>query len=1574
MEAGAGLAVVAVCSVPAIVGFVSQLRSPSVKENFYEDKDGNSTPEANATFSNRWPKVLIVLLAALGSASSLAVAILSTVDRQDVLLADGLLSAAWILLVVQAACIAATHDSVHAYNVGLWAWVSSLVLGLVLLIQGTSVLTRLLPHHPISFALRILTLVAVLGFSATSVSLARRPDVYLDGALVDRMYTVPAYSRFTFSWCDPLIKTAREKKDLEVVDLPRPGHTTRASDISARWKTVNQNANSALWLRVLWFFRWAVLAQWSLALFRSFVSFVPYWVTLQILRALEKRQSGTQLDIETWLLVFWLGFSILADAWLSAVMFWVSWSELLVPVRNLLSAIIVEKSMRRKNVKSVSKSDTDTNTDTNTDTDAEADGESTNQGKPGDDEDEDGPSLKSQQAIVNLIGVDAKRVSDFAAYQLFFPSSIARFVIGICFLVSLLGWIPVLAGLGALALITPLNIYFTKLYTGAQDRLMKLRDQKLALVNECLLGMRQIKFSALEAQWGGRIHDMREKELKAIWDAFKADSALYGSWVGSPIALAAASLSVYALIHGSLTPSVAFVSISVFKSLELALSILPELTTDLIDAKVSIGRIEEFTKAPEITQIVTHGDGVSFEGADIAWPADDEETDESERFVLRNVTAEFPSGELSVVSGKTGAGKSLLLAAILGEADLLSGKIYVPKPPSTDERHDDKANRGNWILPTSIAFVAQIPWIENATLRDNILFGLPLDEDRYSETIRACALQKDLDMLTDGDQTELGANGVNLSGGQKWRVTLARAVYSRAGILILDDIFSAVDAHVGRHIFEKCLTGPLCKGRTRILVTHHVGLCAPKTNFVLELGDGTVQRAVRTSEMDGDDDTLRLIEQDVQPQRTGTGTGTGAEDEDGEPMAMNSEAGGSALQKVPSKAARQFIEEESKEQGAIKKHVYAAYLRDSGGWSWWTMSAFFFIAFEAMTLGRSWWLRIWTGNNQQEALDLNAHDAHNAHGAAYAASLQHTMHHVPPNPVHITEARSVEFYLGIYVAISAAAAVLGVVRMLFLFVMSLKASRRIFHNMTYTVLRAPLRWLDTVPVGRILNRFTADFNIIDSRIAVDIALTLNSVLSVVGICIAAIFVSPYIILLAFALLLACVRVAVSYLDAARPSKRLESTTKSPIFEVFGSALAGVTTIRGFDKANTYVQALYTKTDDYGMATWYLWLFNRWMGWRMSILGAIFSVVVAIMILGSSRMDAALAGFTLSFALEFSESVLWAIRNYASIELDMNAAERVVEYAELPTEDQGGEDPPATWPSEGRLEINDLVVSYADDLPPVLKGLTFHVEGKERVGVVGRTGAGKSSLTLAIFRFLEARSGTIHVDGVDVAKIKLQQLRSRLAIIPQDPVLFSGTVRFNLDPFDERTDDELYEALRRVHLLDSSPGTPPPGESSPSSSSSSSSSAPDPAPEPATPTPRSTNTNPFRSLSSPVAEGGLNLSQGQRQLLCLARAILSRPKVMVLDEATSAVDMATDALIQRSIREEFMESTLLVIAHRLSTIADFDRILVLSEGQVAEFGAPRELWEKGEGGVFRGMCEESGEKEKLKDILYGSDGK
>jgi ABC-type multidrug transport system fused ATPase/permease subunit len=392
-------------------------------------------------------------------------------------------------------------------------------------------------------------------------------------------------------------------------------------------------------------------------------------------------------------------------------------------------------------------------------------------------------------------------------------------------------------------------------------------------------------------------------------------------------------------------------------------------------------------------------------------------------------------------------------------------------------------------------------------------------------------------------------------------------------------------------------------------------------------------------------------------------------------------------------------------------------------------------------------------------------------------------------------------------------------------------------------------------------------------------------------------------------------------------------------------------------------------DNHTTTTWHLMLFNRWFSWRMSMIGGLFSSFVAALIIIMPGIDAALSGFALFFALEYNSAISMMIRMYTVVELEMNAAERVVEYSKLPTESQLGFSPPAHWPSAGRLDISNLSVTYAPDLPCVLKNLTFLIESHQRIGVVGRTGAGKSSLTLALFRFLEAQTGSIQIDGLDISKIKLDDLRSRLAIIPQDPVLFSGTVRSNLDPFEERSDDELMDALWRVHLIPSDNETAYSTTISTSSDHTALSSTISVSSNATVPFKVNTNKNPFTSLSSPISPSGLNLSQGQRQLLCLARANVSRSKIMILDEATSAVDMETDSLIQRSIREDFANSTLIVIAHRLSTVADFDKILVLDQGEIREFGSPRELLEM-PGGMFKGMVADSGQRQELEDLILG----
>ncbi|KAI0601430.1 P-loop containing nucleoside triphosphate hydrolase protein [Biscogniauxia sp. FL1348] len=1575
-----GLGITAVLTGPSVVHLVAQLRSRSAKTEGYEDADGKSTPEAIEAFSTKLPKTLIVLCSVIGLCISVTLAALGTLNPgtpaahdDGLFLENWLVVAAWALLTLQAACIAASRHSVAAYGLGIYCTLSCVILAAILALQDHQIAARLLEHDPVVFAIRTAEVLVVVCLGFAGLSLPRRPDVFHDGHLVDRLYTKSAWSRFNWSWPSNVLSVAAKKNNLDLVDLPRPDHFTRSKEATADWES--RKFTGPLWMSVISAHKWTFVMQWFLTLLSAFLNFAPQWVVLQLLKLLEQRQGHERLGYDAWVWVVWIAVSVIAQSWVESQVFWMSWAELSIPIRAQLSALIFQKSMRRKDVKEASKK-TSAGSDASELTLAGPVGEASNIDRPEveeAEEDETEQIKKSKQSTVNLIGVDAKRVSDFAAFNNYFPGSVFKLVVSLAFLLDLLGWKALLAGFSTMLGVMPLNIYFSKRYSDAQDRLMKVRDEKMEIVSEALQGIRQIKFSALEPQWEKKITEVRERELQCVWSAFINDVILIGCWITSPVMLAAVSLAVYAALHGTLTPSVAFVSLGVFKALEVTLSVVPELTTDLLDAWVSVKRIDAYLRGPEISKITKEADEVSFDNASIAWPSDtdlDQAAEDPDRFVLHEINLTFPKGELSVISGKTGSGKSLILAAILGEVDILSGSIAVPRAPPLHERHDDKANKSNWIIPGAIAFVAQIPWIENATVKENILFGLPYDEYRYKKTVEVCALVKDIEMFTDGEETEIGANGINLSGGQKWRITLARAIYSRAGVLVLDDIFSAVDAHVGRHIFEECLNGELCAGRTRILVTHHVALCEPKTKYLVELGEGRVLNAGLVSELE-EAGALAQIKSHEQgePEFRADEDATAVNSE--EASQVDDETNGEPLARAPSKTrqARKFVEEEAREEGAIKKKVYVAYLSYSGSWLFWTGALVLFLVVQALTLGRSWWLKIWTGSYEESGVDARAQAEAQAY--KYQLALQQSTMHAMMRPV-VEPKFSLGFYLGVYVFLAVFTSVLSASRWYYIFHGSIRASRQLFAKLNFVVLRAPLRWLDTVPVGRVLNRFTSDFHSVDTHMAYSLAFGASAFLNLLGVVVAGLFVSPVIILLAIVLLAICVAYALRYLHGARPVKRLESTTKSPVFEQFGSALTGVLTIRSFDKSRVYVERMYRRLDDWTVATWHLWLFNRWMGWRMAVVGSLFAAFVAALILLTPGMDSALAGFALAFALEFSGYVMWTIRHYANVELEMNAAERIVEYTELPTESLGGVRPPAAWPAEGRVEVDDLVVSYAEDLPPVLKGLNFTIERGERVGVVGRTGAGKSSLTLALFRFLEARSGSIRIDGLDISTLRLHDLRSRLAIIPQDPVLFSGTVRSNLDPFDDHTDEELFDSLRRVHLIpslsDGNDDDEGEGESEGGSESGNT---------------KPKNTNIFRSLSSPISEGGLNLSQGQRQLLCLARAIVSRPKVMVLDEATSAVDMATDALIQRSIREEFgggsssgtgTGTTLIVIAHRLSTIADFDRILVLSEGRAAEYGTPRELWEKGggegKGSMFRAMCEQSGERDVLRRIVFG----
>ncbi|ETN38505.1 uncharacterized protein HMPREF1541_06540 [Cyphellophora europaea CBS 101466] len=1586
------LTVVSLLTIPSLTRLMQRIRKRKDQyqplSDRYEDQDGAATDLSEASYSDIVQRLVLLLGSAVATADALAFAfIITTRPSLSLQLEQWLQFGTWVLLLAQSVVIYTTPQCTEKYQLGIYSAASYLAILVAVAVENISLWQQEAVDLPrnIHLTLSLLQWFIALGLMFTSLLIPRRPDVYRNEKVVDRQHTVSVLGKLTFSWPTEVLLYAIRNRGLDYADLPELSYKNRAETLRTRFEAVGKK--DKLWKSIFWAHRGPFILQWILQAICSITNFLPQIALYFILKILEQRDEGINVGLKAWLLVAGLGISVTISSWVEAYMFFVAFMRVGVPVYEQLSAVVFGKAIRRKDVKGVTKtSDVDAKLANGEITLNEAAGPKKDEDTIPEDDEEEEDTAKTRQSTINLVGIDSKRISDFAMFNYIFLGSVIKLTFAIAFLVNLIGWIPMLAGFIAPAIITPLNIWVSKKYAAEQDHLMKYRDQKMAVVTEALQGIRQIKFSALEREWYEKILQTRRKELGTQWRVFIYDASLISIWIFGPVMLSAISLTVYAIIHQQLTASVAFTTISVFEAIEMTLAIIPEMVTDLLDALVSAARIQAYLDSPERDDRLIDGPQVEFTGATISWPSDKPE--EEDLFKLRDLNLEFPKGELSVVSGRTGSGKSLLLSSIIGEAEVLGGSVAVPKPPKAAERYDSKATKRDWIIPSSIAYVAQIPWIENATIRDNILFGLPLDNERYQKVLHVAALEKDLDMLEDGEQTDIGANGINLSGGQKWRVSFARALYSRAGVLVLDDIFSAVDANVGRHLYEKALTGELCEGRTRILVTHHVALCLPKTKYSVLLADGTVDTAGMTDELRKSGQLSNILAQDVEE--------TQKEEEDVAKQELAVDDGG-GLQKImtnQSKKSRResalsarspdltrrrshatiengivkkqadppkkFTEDETRETGTVKWKVYAEYIRACGGFSYWTLIMLAFAIWILVYLARSYWISVWTRSYHTESADRSALGVH------LVKQTGHHIHHYASRLKATELDGDLAYYLGVYLGISLLAWIIGTVRYFAVMVASIRASKVLFESLTYAVLRAPLRWLDTIPVGRILNRFTSDFNMIDSRIAYDISFMLHNAMQVVAVVIAGVVVSPFMIIFALVLLGACLFYALRYLAGAREVKRLESNAKSPVFEQFGSVLTGIATVRAFDKADAYIERMYHRIDTHCRAYWHLWLFNRWMGFRLNMVGAVFAAIVAALIVSIRGIDASLAGFALSFALSLSEAVIWMLRQYSNVELDSNATERIVEYSNITLEKQTGTAPPAAWPTRGELEVNDLVVSYAPDLPPVLKGLTFSVTSNQRIGVVGRTGAGKSSLTLALFRFLEARSGTIHIDGVDIAGINLHDLRSRLAIIPQDPVLFSGTVRSNLDPFNQHSDASLRDALARVHLIASTHASAGPASGT---------QTPTPiATTPATPTTITTNDNknPFRSLHSKISEGGLNLSQGQRQLLCLARAIVSRPKIMVLDEATSAVDMETDALIQRSIREEFGDATLIVIAHRLSTIADFDRILVLGEGRVVEFDTPKKLMGRG-GGVFRGLVEESGERRELLGIIGEGDG-
>ncbi|KAJ0419789.1 P-loop containing nucleoside triphosphate hydrolase protein [Aspergillus carlsbadensis] len=1490
---------------------------------------GSENEDETITFAKPprsiWQRVTLVLVAAIATIAAVWSWVTAGAHSTDI--ANIIIFASWILVFLQETILATRQQPQDRYRLGCYSAWSNLLLGayialpyaLALYTNGSLTLTQ-------EDALPITQLFAALTLFFTNLSLPRGPTLHRNNLPIDAEGSVSVLTRYTFAWAFPTLALATRNNRLERSDLPLIPAPLRAHTLcDAFYARDPYSVAWRKWFRLYWR---PFTTQLVIQLFANAVHFLPNLLLLTILRLFEERDAGETVQLKLWLTAVALGSAMMAVSWLTSLRDFVADLHISIPVNEQLFAVISRKALALKDVVVPAKSNGDSSS-SDDDSDSDSDDEDEESG-------ESNEPPRTKHSILNLLGVDVMRISDFDGYSHLLLDCVLEFGITIGFLVFLMGWKPTLGGCLIPLFLTPLYYTITKKYSATEQTLMNNRDEKSASLTEMVRGMRQVKFSALESEWRAKILKLRNKELKSQADVFRLNIYLSGIWILGPICMSFLAIASYIYFNGSISASTAFTALSLFESLQTSLSQLPEVITDLLDTFVSLGRISRFLGLEEHTDGRVSAGEIALRDATITWPlsppeekkddSDDENDNDNETgtqsvFQLRNLNLDIPQNDLTVISGRSGSGKSLLLQALIGEADILSGTVTVPQAdtiPTSVPGDDD------WLIDGAIAYVSQDPWIENASIRDAILFGLPLNHARYEEVIHACALTQDLKIFPDGDKTDIGANGINLSGGQKWRLSLARALYSRASILVLDDIFSAVDAHVGRHLYENALTGKLSEGRTRILATHHVKLCLDSVAYHIELENGSVLRAHRPTGVSSEEAS------EVADDGSETATENNSPEVQDKPM-----------KRRDSIKASKFYEDEKRETGVVKAAVYKAYIQASGGNLHWILIAVFFVADLILSLSAPYWVSVWTRSYEQNTVD--------------SLLVQDTDRLVPVTTSPRIDKRLV-YYGGIYLAISLSSWIMIMIRMKVVLGGSIRASSVMFEQFTDAILRSPLRFLDTTPVGQILNRFTSDFGVLDSDLSLTMAFAIYDLVAISGVVIAAILSSPLVVGLGVLSLFGSWTVAYFYATAAREAKRLESIAKSPIFDLVGSLLTGLPTIRAFGREQAYLARMYDLIDTHCQAFWHRRLFRCWMAFWLAMVGALFVTSVTMVFVSIRTLDAPLAGFALSFALHMSESISYLLMEYAQLEIEFNATERIVEYTKLEKEPATGIDVPAAWPTKGELEVTDLTVAYAPDLPPVLRELNFTLRQGERVGVVGRTGAGKSSLAMALLRCLDIRSGSIHIDGIDVSSVKLHDLRSRVGMISQDPIVFTGTVREVLDPFSQHDDSELIDALEKVALT---------------------------APNQSTTTPTDTPQNPSQPLliplSFPIAESGRNLSQGQRQLLCLARALVSRPKILIMDEATASIDMESDMRIQRVLREEIRGScTLLVIAHRLSTIADFEKVVVLDAGRVVEMGTPRELMElqgeeDGAGGVFRGMVEGSGERAVIRGMIFGEEG-
>ena len=1519
----------------------------------------------------------------------------------------------------------------------------------------------------------------------------------------------------SFAWVDAIVWHGY-KKPLELSDVWNINIEDKAASVLSHFRQIRKT--NGLALRLLWFFKTRLLVQGAWAMLGSVCLFLPTLLLKLILEYLEDHRS-TPANA-AWLYVILLFFNGTVMAVANGQGLWIG-RKIGIHLRAIIVGEIYSKALRRKaaasteseSAKDAVKNDKQSimrrlfclgRTKTVAKDRSTAQPQSTP--KDGQAKTENGADIQANNGkIINLMSIDSFKVAEICSYLHFlWAATPIQLAMAIALLYGILG-LSSFAGIAMMVLLLPLNMYIAKSFSRAQKVIMAATDARIHSTNEVLQNIRIIKYFAWEQRFADNVNEKRQAELKALRKRYILWSVAYTVWTAVPIVITFISFFIYTVVERKpLLPSIAFPALSTFALLRIPLDQLTDMVARVQDSKVSVDRIDQFLNEEDTEkylqlkkskQLRNGPTKIALEDATLTWGSEKDSSglENLDSFRLISATANFHIGHLNIIAGPTGSGKTSLLMALLGEMKLLKGTVRIPGGSIRQDLRPDPLTG----LTESVAYCAQQAWLVNDTIKENILFASPFNQQRYEAVLAACALERDLEILDAGDKTLVGEKGIALSGGQKQRISLARALYCNSKHLLLDDCLSAVDSHTAKHILQVAIMGDLMVGRTCILVTHNITLTVPHASYVVVLNNGRISaqggpEEITKSGVLGEELRSRPVSrgQSVAPSRVASNL----EDQ----LAKTSKKAGSAnghangSMKKSDKPTKDVVDTriETKAVGSVKMTTIIMYLKSMGPWYFWVIAAFGFVATQVGNVATNVWIRQWanayqtSGSNpttigfSRVAMTFTTNTTRplpNPPFSWWSNAFQNTA--VQPNrggllggffdaprsmvnwpasggmssvnpaePTMVQQSTSglisglalpdvdVTYYLGIYALLGLIYVLVCLSRELVLFWGSLHASQEIHQSLLNAILRAKFKFYDSTPLGQLMNRFSKDIQSVDQEVSPAAIGMIHSFASVITIVILISVIMPGFLIAGVFIGFIYAATAFFYIHSSRDLKRIESVQRSPLFQAFGETLNGAVTIRAYGDESRFLEDNHNRVNTHNRPFIYLWATNRWLAFRIDIAGALVSFFTGVFVITNvGRIDAGSAGLSLSYAITFTENVLWLVRLYAANEQNMNAVERVKEYIDVEQEAPAEipeTKPAANWPSHGGVQFIGYSTRYRNDLDFVLKNVSFNVRPGEKVGIVGRTGAGKSSLALALFRGLEAEEGKILIDDVDIGLIGLQDLREAITIVPQDPTLFTGTLRNNLDPFGIFTDEDIFNALRRVQLIsfatkaahDAASGETGHAAGSRNAEQSGMKDVLDISVESGMATPflsdtstltpgshlfhagdgpeegagglegdlvdnpnnssfgtqssdatlakiasnaRDDNKNIFHNLSSAIAESGSNLSQGQRQLLCLARALLKSPRVLLMDEATASIDYATDSKIQETLRE-LKENTIITIAHRLQTIIDYDKVLVLDKGEVIEYADPWELLQK-EDGSFRGMCETSGDFDTLLEL-------